>query len=503
MMDKKTIFSILTAFLFIAAMPAINAATGDYAYLIEITETTILPSSPQPGDAVSIVYSLRNKGYSVTAYDINAILDLDNQFEPVDMDEFMGAINPQSTKDVVFRFKVKEDTPQGYYTANLTLNYLKSGEPVTERHAFSIPVSQEATEKTIDVTIDPRVINPGNQTEAVFSLENVGSTPVSNISFSWSDASALVLPVGSDNKRYVDYILPGGKKDVLYTVAADPNIAPGIYPLDVELTFSESGGTRTQASQLGVIIGGATTFEVSAEIVSTSQLSISIANIGSNNAGAVVVRIPEQQSFRVSGSSTSIVGNLNKGDFTLANFELRSSMPSAAAGFRGRASETSQTSGTPETAETGEVAAVERPSGKLLIEIDYTDTTGERRTASKEIELSYSSSGTDTTAFAGRARATGQDSTLPWALLILLVLGAAVFNKFRARLPWKGLAKTLAICAVLFLAAIFLLGSDTLGLAAAAIISLALLGRFFRVPAFLSAMGKIRQMIPFGKKQGK
>ncbi|MBU1939656.1 hypothetical protein KKH30_02740, partial [Candidatus Micrarchaeota archaeon] len=65
MMDKKTIFSILTAFLFIAAMPAINAATGDYAYLIEITETTILPSSPQPGDAVSIVYSLRNKGYSV------------------------------------------------------------------------------------------------------------------------------------------------------------------------------------------------------------------------------------------------------------------------------------------------------------------------------------------------------------------------------------------------------------------------------------------------------
>ncbi|MBN2067973.1 MAG: COG1361 S-layer family protein [Candidatus Diapherotrites archaeon] len=470
-----------------------QAQTGtDIAYLIEITDTSFLPSTIYAGDIVSLAVEVKDKGNFLSIADLRASLDLGGQFEAVQMEDEIPLILKGTTKTLIFKFRVKEDTIPGYYPGLITMTYIRGDTEIemTETQSVTVPVSK--TEKNLDVTLEPGVINPGNQTEIVFTIKNVAGTPVSNLSFSWEEENNLVLPVGSNNKRHVSVLRAGEEAKVSYVAAADPNITTGIYPLNVTISFTDIDGTQTQESQVGLIVGGKTDFEVSAEMLSTGQVSISIANVGSNNADAVVVRIPDQAGVTVSGSTASILGNLNKGDFTLANFQMRVTSNQ----------ERQFPTGNRDTT-TG--AGVPSNRGTLLVEIDYTDTTGERQKVEKELELntvfSETTTGTETYTAASRfSRQRGADNSyIAWALLATLLVGAAGFNRFKAgNKKWKRLGKVLGAIATMFIVVIFPMGSNILAAIAAAMASALLLGWYFSEKHVERALGKARQ---FFKKQ--
>jgi len=448
--------------------------TAEYAYLTEITDTRFLPSTIYAGNDISLAVDIKNRGITYSIVDLNGVLDVGKQFEPISLNDSAALIQADSIKTLVFRFKAKEDTLPGYYAIFLTMTYLRNGTPVKETQNIVVPVSK--TEKNIDVTLSPKIINPGNQTQLTFSLKNVGGTAVSNISFYWEETNNLILPLGSDNKRFVPEIQPDQTTEISYTIAADPNITPGIYSLNITLAFTDVNGTKTQTSQVGLIIGGKTDFEVSAEILSSGQLSLSIANIGSNNAGAVVAKIPLQPGISVSGSSIAILGNLNKGDFTLANFQVQSSFGNNDLnnGPAGNQANAFRQRTTQQTVDFNNARTMQRG---LLLEIDYTDTTGERQSIQKTIQLNQNASSVQSSTFSSQQ--TGTLSWLSWALLAAIICAGIAWNKFKGKKSWKNLAIVLAIVIVLFLAVIFLLNSNLLASVASAIVSAVLLAWFF------------------------
>jgi hypothetical protein len=138
----------------------------------------------------------------------------------------------------------------------------------------------------------------------------------------------------------------------------------------------------------------------------------------------------------------------------------------------------------------------------LLLQIDYTDTTGERQSVQKTVQLSSSSTGTSATGTAATGfRSRAQDSslgTVAWALLVLFLGGAVAFNRFKAKNSnWKRLGMFLAAISAMFLAAIFLLGSNAIAIAIAALASLALLAWFFEPGRVRAVLARVRHM---GKK---
>jgi len=485
-MNKKIISMILLALIALSLPQAVNAA-GDYAYLAEVTSTSFLPETIHAGDVVSIAVDIKNKGTSYSIEDFNAELDLARQFEPVETTENLEVIIAGATKTIVFKFRVKENTLPGYYNVLLNMNYLRTGEEVNQTQNISVPVS--GTEKNLDVVIEPKVINPGKQTELIFTLTNIGGTPVSNISLSWEEENDLVLPLGSDNKRYISLIEAGGAVSVSYTVAADPNISTGIYPLDINISFIDVDGTKTQKSQVGLIIGGTTDFEVSAE-TSSGQLSLSIANIGSNNASSVVVKIPKQTGITITGSDTQILGNLNKGDYTIANFSLggvnafTAENTTAEAPTRSliRIPGTGRTQGeqTSDETQTGNEEMTPNMNfnaNELTVQIEYTDTTGERQITTKKVSLS--SGATATTGFV-TARQTGNQNLIPGIVLLVLVVGGGIlFNKFKAKKNWKKTGIVLGGITALYLISIFFLNFDLIGLLLVSVFSVVLLWWYF------------------------
>ncbi|MDD5162657.1 MAG: hypothetical protein PHD95_00430 [Candidatus ainarchaeum sp.] len=483
-MNKKILIGAIFLLAIIGfQMQLAYAAASEPAYLVSVTGTRFLPANINAGDIASVAIDIQSNAFAFAISDLNGTIDLGNQFLPIkSQDSFVG-LRAGSTKTLIFNFQAKQDTLPGYYPAFLTITYARpDGALAKQTQPFSIPVSK--SEKNLDVTVNPRVINPGNQTDIVFTVKNLGGVPVTNLSFSWSEASDLLLPLGSDNKKYVAILGANESTGISYTVAADPNITPGIYPVDVTITFNDSNGTRTITSNVGIIIGGKTDFEISAEISSSNQLSISIANVGSNNAGAVVVKILDQSGIKVSGSSTSIIGNLNKGDYTIANFQLLSS------GF----GQVTQNSGTEQANQQqfppgsdanrfGSQARQGSPSS-VAIEIDYTDTTGERQSVQKTISLSreVSTGTTAGTGFSGRQGQNSLMSNIAWILLAAFVISPIGLNYKLKKKKWKTIGIALAPIIILFLATILVFNSNLIGIILSAIVSVALLAWLFYKP---------------------
>ena len=129
----------------------------------------------------------------------------------------------------------------------------------------------------------------------------------------------------------------------------------------------------------GLFVGGETDFDVSFSESDAGGISLSVANVGNNMAYSVKVSIPEQAGYKVTGSSSSIVGNLEKGDYTIAAFNVMNT--------QGRDDSKSETSRA--QADTAKAAPEENltsassaplDSNPLKVQIEYTDAKGERKT---------------------------------------------------------------------------------------------------------------------------
>jgi hypothetical protein len=225
----------------------------------------------------------------------------------------------------------------------------------------------------------------------------------------------------------------GDSVELNYTVVADVNADPGLYQLDLGLTYETvSGITKTINTKAGIFIGGETDFDVTMSESSSGQTSLSVSNVGNNPALSVTVRVPEQEGFRVTGSSSSIIGNLDKGDYTIVSFHIASSFMGGM-NFSGGM-------GTPDVQGPGSRANISRNfsgSNNLKVLIEYTDTTGTRHTVNKSIQVSMSSlNESSTTLLYSRFQRQG-DSTTPLIIAAVVVVAAVILYKKRTFLRKK------------------------------------------------------------------
>lgn len=122
-----------------------------------------------------------------------------------------------------------------------------------------------------------------------------------------------------------------------------------------------------------------------------SEVSIALANTGKFTANSVIVKIPEQESFKATGTDGQMVGNLESGDYTIVSFAVSP---------KGR-------------------------GGILKFDIYYTDNIGERRIINMELPMSVNSNALSMQRFG--ATAVGKTTTSSWSswytyIIILVVL---------------------------------------------------------------------------------
>lgn len=412
-MKRLLIFMLLMLFPIATASAASDYVDATGVSVDIISQT---PNPARPGETVELTLSVQNFGNEDLK---NIVLTAQpeypfSQVSGESLTKTISYLNARQDDDdaatVKLKLKVDADVPAGTYELDIVTTDSSGATKTT-----TLDIEVRGKEYAQVVTISKSNIDFATEEQLDFVVTNTGSSPLKNMKISWVDSTGTILPVYSDNTKYISYLAANESVTVSYIVMADVNADPGLYQLDVTLEVEDyNSNVSTITTTAGLFVGGGTDFDVAFSDNSDGEVSFSIANVGNNEAYSVKVSIPEQDGYTVSGSSSTIVGNLEKGDYTIASFTVSQQgaggMPSGAPGANAEASAASTNSTATED---------------LKVLIEYTDSAGQRNTVEKSVELSQSSN--TATATAGQGGMPGQSSSssnYTYIALVAVVLAA-------------------------------------------------------------------------------
>ncbi|MGV8087308.1 MAG: COG1361 S-layer family protein [Candidatus Woesearchaeota archaeon] len=375
--SRSLLKTVYIVFLFFCLSIALSSAV--YGALIDVTLINQDPDPAIAGDVLEVRIGIENEGNSPTG---DLILELvpSYPFEAISGEEYVqntGSINAyQSGSDIKvikYRLKVSNDVSSGTYDLNIKYSFSGSDDTTSVTKTLSIDIKSKESAEIIH--IDQTVLIPGKQTPLAFTVTNVGSAALRDMTFSWSNPDKVILPVGSDNTKHIKYLDVGESKELSYQVMADSNSDSGLYLLDLNLLYYNSlSGVEEEINTIaGIYVGGTTDFDIAFSESTSSQTSFTIANIGSNPAFSVSVIIPSQNGWSTTGANSMIIGNLNTGDYTVASFSL-SSKPVVSDINENPKNNINKT-------------ASLNTANPLKVQIAYTDTMGSREFIEKEVMI--------------------------------------------------------------------------------------------------------------------
>lgn len=386
MIKKLLIISMLILSLYSTIIQAQTSNTG----IISISLINYDPDPARAGEMVELRFRVENLGgKEVNNLEIELIPEY--PFTKIPGEEYLETVKTltgyqKGSDAIIIKYRVRVDKDAVKGTNEIKVKEGKAGSTFFSTKTFNIDVSGREFAQIIH--IDKAKLDPGKETDLKFTITNIGNSPLQNLIFSWNEKNGVILPVYSDDTKYIKYIDVGKSTDIEYIVVADVNAVAGLYQLNLNLKFDAENSTSKEINtKAGVFVGGETDFDVTFSESSAGQTSLSVANIGNNPALSVTVRIPEQQGFRVTGSTSSIIGNLDKGDYTIVSFQIMGGSMTQEGMDRTQARGLSEE----EKQKLMEQFSQRSTSNNLDVLIEYTDTTGIRRKLEKTVPIQFRS----------------------------------------------------------------------------------------------------------------
>jgi len=339
-----------------------------------------------------------------------------------------GTYGDTNLQVLTYKIKVDRNAIEGSYTITFDHDATRAVWE-TDSTEFSIRVSSK---DAVEIeSIDLKKLNPGEETPMTITIRNIGNAPLQNVVFSWNEEDDVILPLTSDNKRYINYLEVGESTSLTYLVIASVNADPDLYKLSLNLEYevkNEAGviSKETVSTYTGIFVGGETDFDVTFSENTEGTTSLSVANVGRSPALSVTVTVPEQEGYSVIGSANSIVGNLDKGDYTIVSFQIT-------ARSTGTATQEGQQRRFRDRTEEERRELTQRRDNNLDVTISYTDTTGVRQTIEKTVPIQFRSAlsgqtgqGLDHT-FGRRQPFWKRPVFITGLIITLFVIGAAAY----------------------------------------------------------------------------
>lgn len=261
---------------------------------------------------------------------------------------------------------------------------------------------------------EPYPANPGEYVD-VWIKAKIGSS-VDYAKFEFVGNFPFSLDSNENPVReYEDF---SGDVVMHYKVRVDEDAVEGDNELKIKISSSESFKGSFYPMEI-YVADAQTDFDLVVQDSTTSEISLAIANIGKNTANSMIVRIPIQEGYGVTGTNGQMVGNLESGDYTIVSFTLSTTRNS---------------------------------QGILEVQIDYTDNIGVRRSVVKEVQLvssGFASSSANYSSSSGRQMPDGfipggnfpgmqaKKPKWPYFLaggLILVIVGFLLYSKYKKQI---------------------------------------------------------------------
>jgi hypothetical protein len=287
------------------------------------------------------------------------------------------------------------------------------------------------------VNQDPLPAIPNDYVKIVFEVSGLVNPACKGMSVKLTQEYPFSLDSGDSGIQSIsDATYSQGYKNVWnvpYKLRVAQDALEGDYLLKLYYYLGTDGSFDTNHLEKDfniTITDVQTDFAVVVQDSSGTQVSLGIVNTGKNTANSLVVGIPQQESFRATGTSQQIVGNLAAGDYTIVSFAVS---PIVARNFT-RNMTGGQQPFNPNINASGQQFNLDGQT--LKIKMDYTDGIGKRRSVVREVQFNVQQG--NLTSRIGAAGRTGTTSTASgishwWYLLgitVLVIIGVYIKKNY-------------------------------------------------------------------------
>ncbi len=378
-------------FMLVSVILLAQAASAQSNYLVSEKAPV------NPGDTIYIYAPILDSGFGTFLNDVSVRLEPANNVSAhavtiLDDTYSLGNIENWGDQQTArFNIHVNSDTVEGDYYFNVYITYrgqqVSSNIPAptvtTELKDWILAIKGKPVVVLLNSTLG--IVEPMSITKETLVFKNTGTGMVRNavaqIDLTGGGMKSTFSILGAGTQFSLGNLKPGDEADITFDLVVDITAIPGVYNLPVKITGLDNYSSDNFA---GLVVAGTTDFELSYQ-ETLGAFSLNVANVGINPASAVTVSLPNQRNFTVVGSSSSVLGSLNPGDYTSTVFQI-----------------------------------TKNPGAENILDIviQYTDTSGIRHAITKNLVVQLSTAQTG----AGRGR-TLYTTWLPViAIIALLVL---------------------------------------------------------------------------------
>ncbi|MCZ7385048.1 MAG: hypothetical protein O8C63_09920 [Candidatus Methanoperedens sp.] len=350
-----------------------------------------------PGDTTYVYFVVNNTGFGQFLNDVsvrllpkdnasaNAVTILDDVYS-------LGTIeNWGDQRTARFKIHINPDAAEGDYYFNVYTTY--RGQQISSNTPAPM-VTSEFKNQILTIKGKPLIVltnstlgivEPMSINKETLKFKNTGTGTVKNavaeidLTGTGGSSKSSFSILGEGTQFSLGNLKAGDEAEITFDLAVDITATPGVYNLPLKITGLNNYSSN---NYVGLVVAGTTNFEISYQ-ETLGSFSLNVLNIGVNPANSVTVSLPRQKNFSTTGSSSAVLGNLNSGDYTSALFQI---------------------------------AKIQGAGNSLEVDIQYTDTSGQRHTITKFLPVDLSTAGAQTTS------ASPNYTTWLLAAIIILVI---------------------------------------------------------------------------------
>jgi len=181
------------------------------------------------------------------------------------------------------------------------------------------------------VSMNPKVIAPGETAELIIELENNGECDAEDVSVVLDLSEVPFAPYNSASEYGIEEIDEGDSEDAEFKLIALNDADAGIYKIPVEITYyyedDENETEHKKDSLISVTVNSKPIIDVTLENGlllkgQEKEITLQLTNKGLSNAKFLEIEIADLNSYNILSSNKIYIGDLDSDDFDSVTFDV-------------------------------------------------------------------------------------------------------------------------------------------------------------------------------------
>lgn len=383
------------------------------AAALEITLMKYEPYPIEPGEHFTLWIKIENPGSSDVP-DATCALELKYPFSMYsgDIQKSYGILSPGEDAILKYELKVDEDAVGGDHEIRIKCadtrtsdTWVYNDETIKIQSRYGILNIKSA--RTI-----PEMVAPGEKAILWITLENMADYMMSNIDIKLNFTGVDIAPYGEAAQKKIGSINKRSAVDVSFGIVPLPEASGGIYKVPISLTYTDvTGKNYSESSMISIEVGSEPEIYVIVDSTTihkfgiipyilfintkrTGEIIVKVVNPGLTDLKFLDVKLEGGKGFKVMSSKKVYIGDLDSDDYETAEFRIK-------VGWLRR-----------------EIT--------LPLQLEYRDSSN--NPYSEQVNL---------TLYIRSARELGQSTSKTGIIILLLVVGAYLFYRYKSKKKGK------------------------------------------------------------------